>query len=58
MKAPKKKPPDEDEAQSRRFIEEAKKLEDAGELNLTEGEVKLERLISRVTTSHQTKAAK
>ncbi len=35
-KAPKKPPPDEDEAQSKRFLETAKALEDAGELSPTE----------------------
>ena len=39
--------PEEDEEQSRRFIEEAQKLADAGELNLTEGAEAFERLTSR-----------
>lgn len=40
-----KKPKDEDEAQSRRFIEAATDLEAAGELNLTDAEEKFERLV-------------
>jgi hypothetical protein len=44
-KTTKKRPADEDEEQSRRFIEEAERLADAGELNLTEGEEAFERLI-------------
>ncbi|UTP39590.1 hypothetical protein M9M90_20695 [Phenylobacterium sp. LH3H17] len=40
-----KKPKDEDEAQSRRFIEAATDLEAAGELNLTESEAAFERLV-------------
>jgi hypothetical protein len=46
-KAPKKPPPDEDEAESQRFIETAKALEAAGDLNLTEGEGAFERLVGR-----------
>ena len=45
-KAPKRPPPDEDEAQSRRFMEAAKALEAAGELNLTEAGEAFERLVA------------
>jgi hypothetical protein len=41
-------PPEEDEEQSRRFIEEAEKLANGGELDLTEGERAFERLSGRV----------
>jgi len=44
-KTPKKPPADEDQGQSRRFIETAKALEADGDLNLTEGEGAFERLI-------------
>jgi hypothetical protein len=46
-KSPKKPPPDEDEAQSRRFIETAKALEADGGLSPTEGEEALEQLLGR-----------
>ena len=47
-KTPKpKKPPDEDEAQSRRFLETAKALEDAGELSPTGAEEAFESLLSK-----------
>lgn len=47
-KAPKKPPPkDEDEEQSRRFLETAKALEDAGELSPTEDGGAFERLMSK-----------
>lgn len=42
-----KKPPDEDEAQSKRFIETASDLEAAGELDPIEGEKAFERLLSK-----------
>jgi len=45
-KAP-KKPADEDEAQSRRFIETAKALEDAGELSPTEDGEAFEQLVGK-----------
>jgi hypothetical protein len=44
-KAPKKPPPDEDEAQSQRFLETARALEDAGELSPTDDGAALERLV-------------
>lgn len=48
-KTPKKKQPvDEDEAQSRRFLETAKALEDAGELSPTDEGEAFERLARRV----------
>lgn len=50
-KAPKKPPPDEDEPQSRRFMETARELEAAGELNLTEGEAAFDQLLQRVAAS-------
>lgn len=48
-KAPKKPPPkDEDPAQSQRFLETAKALEDAGELSPTEDGEAFERLAGKV----------
>ena len=47
-KAPKRPPPEEDEAESLRFIEAAKALEAAGELNLTEGEAAFERASRKI----------
>lgn len=47
------KPKDEDEAQSQRFIETAKDLEAAGELNLTEGESAFERLVGKALPAQQ-----
>lgn len=50
--AEKKPPPgDEDEAQSKRFLDLANELEAAGELNLTEGEEAFERLAKRALPS-------
>lgn len=46
-KAKPKKPPVEDEAQSRRFIETARALEDAGELSPTAGQRSFEALLSK-----------
>ena len=46
-KAPKRPPPNEDEAQSRRFIETAKALEAAGELNPTEAGEAFERVLRK-----------
>ena len=42
-----KKPDDEDEAQSRRFLDLASELEAAGDLSPTEGEEAFERLLKR-----------
>lgn len=42
-----KKNSDENEAESRRFIETAKALEDAGELSPTEGEAALDKLVRK-----------
>jgi hypothetical protein len=55
-KAPKKALPDEDEAQSRRFMEAARELEAAGELNLTAGEDALNRLVSQTSKAPHEKA--
>lgn len=52
-KAPKKPPPDEDEAQSRRFIEAAQKLEADGDLNPTEGEAEFERLLEKAAPARR-----
>jgi hypothetical protein len=52
-KTPKPKTSDEDEAESARFIETAKALEAAGELNLTEGERALERLMAKAAPPKQ-----
>lgn len=41
----KKRPPDEDEAQSRRFIEAARALEATGGLDPLEGEQEVDRLL-------------
>lgn len=46
-KEPKKPPPDEDEAQSRRFIDLARELEADGDLSPTEGEGAFERLVDK-----------
>lgn len=46
-KEPKKPPPDEDEAQSKRFLDLAAELEAAGDLSPTEGEGALERLMEK-----------
>jgi len=47
-KAPKKPPPkDEDPDQSKRFLDLASELEAAGDLNPTEGEKALERLMGK-----------
>jgi hypothetical protein len=46
-KAPKKPPPDEDQAQSQRFIEAARALETDGELSPTGAEEAFERLLSK-----------
>lgn len=46
-KAKPKKPPVEDEAQSRRFIETARALEDAGELSPTAGQRSFEALLDK-----------
>jgi len=43
----KKRPPDEDEAQSRRFIEAAREIETNGGLSPDEAERELERLMVR-----------
>ena len=43
---PKHAPPDEDEDQSRRFIETAKELEEAGDLDPNDGEA-FERLVGK-----------
>lgn len=55
MKKPKPRPkrPDEDEAQSQRFIEAAKAIEAAGEPNLTGDE--FERVFRTVTPSRTPK---
>jgi hypothetical protein len=47
-KAPKKPPPEEDQAQSQRFLETAKALEDAGELSPTDDGGAFERLMGKV----------
>jgi hypothetical protein len=39
--------PDEDEDESRRFIETAKELEEAGDVDIAEGEQALERLMRK-----------
>lgn len=46
-KTPKPKTQEEDEAQSRRFIEDAERLAADGDLNLTEGEAEFERLLRK-----------
>lgn len=40
-------PPDEDEAQSRRFLDLAKELQDAGELSPTEDGEAFQQLVTR-----------
>jgi hypothetical protein len=55
MAKPKKPPADEDEEQSRRFIEEAERLAAAGELNLTEGEAAFERLTAKAMPKRTSK---
>jgi hypothetical protein len=48
MAKPRKKPPPvEDEAQSKRFLELARELEDAGELSPGDDGKKLDQLVSR-----------
>jgi hypothetical protein len=47
----KKPPPMEDEAQSRRFIETAKALEDAGELSPTEDGGAFQKLLAKAAPS-------
>ena len=44
-----KKPTDDDETQSRRFMKTAKALDDAGELSPTEGDEAFEVLVDKVT---------
>ncbi len=52
----KKKPKDEDEAQSQRFLDLAKELEDAGDLSPTEDGAALERLFEKAAPPvHHTK---
>ena len=46
-KASKKPPPDEDEAQSKRFLDLASELEAAGDLSPTEDVEALERLMAK-----------
>jgi hypothetical protein len=46
-KAPKKPPPEEDEAESQRFMDLARELEAGGDLSPTEGESAFERLVGR-----------
>jgi len=46
-KEPKKPPPDEDEAQSQRFLDLASELEADGDLSPTEGEAAFERLVGK-----------
>jgi hypothetical protein len=47
-KAPKKKPQkDEDEAQSRRFLDTARTMQDAGELSPTDDGAAFERLMKK-----------
>jgi len=52
----KKKPPETQEAQSQRFIAEAQRLIDAGELNPTEAEAVFDRL-TRSLSGHLSKDA-
>lgn len=46
-KTPKSKPKDEDEAQSKRFLDLAAELEVAGDLSPTEGEKAFEALVTK-----------
>jgi hypothetical protein len=56
-KAPRKPPPkDEDEAQSKRFMDLANELEAAGDLSLTEGEGAFERAIRKAIPQRRPKA--
>lgn len=55
-KAP-KKPPDEDEAQSRRFLETAKALEDAGELSPTDDGAAFESLLQKAAPERRKAAS-
>lgn len=55
-KEPKKPPPDEDEAQSKRFLDLAKELEAAGDLSPTEGEEAFERLTRRALAASRPSA--
>lgn len=52
-KEPKKPPPDEDEGQSKRFLDLASELEAAGDLSLTEAELALDRLVAEGSRSPQ-----
>ena len=49
---PKKLNPETQEEQSARFKREAQKLIDAGELNLTEADEKIEQLLRRSAKDH------
>lgn len=56
--AEKKPPPgEEDEAQSKRFLDLANELEAAGDLNPTEAEAEFERVFKKVTPSRAPKPA-
>jgi hypothetical protein len=56
-KTPKKPPSDEDAEQSRRFLETAKALEDAGDLSPTDGAEALERLMSKAAPAKRPRQA-
>ena len=46
-------PKDEDEAQSRRFLDLASELEAAGDLSLTEGEVAFEQAVGKALSTRK-----
>jgi len=52
----KKKPPTEDPEQSRRFLDLARELEDAGELIPTDGEKAFERAMGRIAPAKRPSA--
>jgi hypothetical protein len=52
-KVPKKPPPDEDEAESRRFIEAARAIEADGGLSPTEGEAALARILTKAAPARR-----
>jgi len=55
-KTPRPAKRDEDEAQSKRFLDLARDLEAAGDLNLTEGEEAFERLLRKAAPETKPRA--
>lgn len=56
--AKRKTPTDEDEEQSKRFLETARELEAAGELNLTDNEQVFERAFRKIVPAQRSPPAK